>query len=202
MSSAVPLYVYTYTVNHRKEEQKQRYIELYRLFISPEMREKRRVSWRMLERAIQYEAYAELIISQTLMERYFIVEHKIVEEEIYQRCGMSDEEIENQIENEHKLEELIYFYKLLSATDLSEEFFSLFDFYYYSWRPLLYWYAHKMEEQYQRKGNNHFSAPPTLRQCLNRIDDLLKYQPYIYKNPERTILGHPMLSIIRQRRIN
>lgn len=201
ISLIVPLFLYLLQNRRQIQDEKHRYIELYKLFISKEMRERRKVSWIMLKRAIQHPDYADLLLSKSFMDRYQQKASMENEKDIYRACGMNEQEIEDEFENSHRLDDLVSFYQLLSSIRLSKDPLSCFDFCYDSWRPLLYWYANELNKRYLRDINQQYSAKPRLFDSLVRIDKMFERQPYIGQTPNSAISEHPLLLYLKEKNI-
>lgn len=192
------LYLKMYQIKKQHQDERYRYIELYKLFTSNEMRHKRKIAWNMIKRAIQHPNYSNILISNFFIDRYINEITDGEKKEVYKECGMSNEEIKKEPENVHLLNDFLDFYNLLSSVDLSKESLSSFDFCYDSWRPLLYWFANELDKRYQQEINIPYSARPSLRVNLHRIDKMLKEQPYIKMMPSSAILGHPLILIFKR----
>lgn len=164
-------------IDMRKYNNMNEFIELYRYFISPEFRETRRMAWSTLRKCIQNPDYADYVLGESYMERYAA---KLTEEQLFEKFkhihtafnSNSSVFCVKDSEFRHKLDDLINFYQLLSIKETSNKYFETVDFFYDSWRPMLYWYALKSEVLYLANPiNKSHNNPPGLLTALKRLDD-------------------------------
>ena len=175
------------------------YLELYQYFTGLEFREKRQIAWNVARRGIENPDYADFIVKETFVCRYT---DRMVRTEVFNKFrtiykeNNSDKKTfcHQESEDRHKLDAVINFFQLLAIKDVPEENYKVCDFYYDSWRPILCWYAKKLEQGYAKYDiNKRFSNPPNLRASIALLDQKY-YNPQIADTlAVDTIDEHPIL---------
>jgi hypothetical protein len=182
------------------------YLELYQYFTGLEFREKRRIGWNVIMRAIQNPEYAQYLVNEQYIVRYT---KRMPRGEVFEKFrgiypdtqfqGKNDFLLKES-EDRHKLDAVVSFYSLLAISDLPKASYNISDFYYDGWRPLLCWYAKKLEEGYystEHTENRQYSNKPDLRKTINLLDSKF-YHPEIADDlTVDTIEKHPVIEYYR-----
>jgi hypothetical protein len=175
------------------------YLELYQYFVGPEFREKRQIGWNVVRRAVENPEYADFVVKENFVCRYT---DRLTRTEVYNKFKDTYKEtfpdkksfLHKESEDRHKLDAVINFFQLLAVKDVPKDNHKVCDFYYDSWRPILCWYAKKLEEGYNKFPINlQYSNPPNLRATIALLDK--KYYCPTTKDTLTvdTILEHPIL---------
>jgi hypothetical protein len=153
------------------------YLELYQYFTGAEFREKRHTAWNVVRKAIENKEYKDFLIRETFVSRYV---DRMERDDVYKNFKSllyTDKELDKreflhlESEDRHKLDSVINFFQLLAIKDIPDNYHSICDFYYDSWRPILYWYAREIEIGYNLSpGNKKYNNPPTLKAALALLD--------------------------------
>jgi len=186
----------------KKEADVKSYLELYQYYTSPEFREKRTIAWQVLVRAIENDKYAEYLVDQAFAGRYDAWPpdeelYGIICPEYYSRGNhFRQAMLYQEREDRHKLDAVVNFFQLLAIKDLPDETFRLCDFYYDFWRPMLYWYAKKLNEKYENQAEHEkslYSNKPRLLEALKLLDK--KYlDPELLENiSAKDDIDHPII---------
>lgn len=163
---------------HREREEQMKYFgKLYQYFMSSSFRIKRKVAWITISRAIKNPDYADLLVSRSYVSIYCNELHPNytkTEKKIYKSfysCSEKTPSLAKEYDAEHMLDDVVSFFKILADLDFSEVQAESIDFYYDSWRPVLYWYALKLEEGYEAHSvNEKYNNPPSLRKSIEKLD--------------------------------
>jgi hypothetical protein len=186
----------------KKEADVKSYLELYQYYTSPEFREKRTIAWQVLVRAIENDEYAEYLVDQAFAGRYGA---RPADEDLYNiicpECYSQGDHFKQAIlylerENRHKLDAVVNFFQLLAIKDLPDETFRLCDFYYDYWRPMLYWYAKKLNEKYENQAepeNSLFSNKPRLLEALKLLDKKYLDSKLLKNISAKDDIDHPII---------
>lgn len=153
------------------------FLELFQYFTSQEFREKRYAAWNVLRNAIKNEEYKNFLVGELFATRYdkrpassqLYIKFKdllypdiALEEKPFLKCESDDR---------HKLDSVVNFFQLLSIKNIPPNYHLICDFYYDSWRPLLYWYAKQIEKEYNSDNENKkFSNVPSHKKALELLD--------------------------------
>lgn len=153
------------------------YLELYQYFTGPEFREKRHTAWNVVRKAIENKEYKDFLIRETFVSRYV---DRMERDDVYKNFKSllyTDQNLDKreflhlESEDRHKLDSVINFFQLLAVKDVPDNYYSICDFYYDSWRPILYWYAREIEIGYNlSQDNKKYNNPPTLKLALAMLD--------------------------------
>lgn len=193
----------------KAQEDVKTYLELYQYFTGPEFREKRVISWEVMRKAIAHPDYADFLIEGNFISRYTNrqFKRKYIYEKFkhifYANKNLTQEEfLLKESEDRHKLESLIDFFQLLAIRDVPNDNYKVCDFYYDNWRPVLCWYAKKLEIFYTKHEENvKFNTPPNLRDAIKILDN--KYcTPQAELLSIDNILEHPILKWYSQEKSN
>jgi hypothetical protein len=174
------------------------FLELYQYFVGNEFREKRHIGWKVARRVIQDPEYADFVVKENFVCRYT---NRIPRKQVYykfnymyQKNSMQDF-LQQESEDRHKFDAVVNFFQLLAAQNVPKKLTEVYDFYYDSWRPILHWYADKLEQVYNDDSNNQkFNNPPNLRESIELLDK--KYLNHKCKNGDQS--EHPILSSWRR----
>jgi hypothetical protein len=201
LTLAVTVYI-AFTFNEyerRRDEQSKNeadvksFLELYQYFVGNEFREKRHIGWNVARRAVQDPDYADFLVKENFVCRYTErlsrkeVYHKF--NYMYQKKSMEDF-LWQESEDRHKFDAVINFFQLLAVKDVPKKNAIVYDFYYDSWRPILCWYAKKLEEVYHKyPENKDFNNPPNLIESIKLLDK------NYYEVPKKSeMVDHPILN--------
>ena len=199
----IAVIVYRYQERKDKEGKGQydikSYLELYQYFIGVEFREKRQIGWNVVRRCIENPEYSEFVIQEQYVSRYSnrMPRKKVFEKfkHIYNEDYKTQKEfLHKESEDRHKLDSVVNFFNLLAIIDLPKASYNVSDFYYDSWRPILCWYAKKLEEGYSKsEDNKQFNNSPNLRKTIEKLDEKF-YCPDIPDNLTiEDIEEHPII---------
>jgi hypothetical protein len=183
----------------KEREDVRSYLALFQYFTCPEFREKRWTAWQVLRRMLTKKEYADFVLKEALVCRY---SDRLPRSEVYRKFQSFYKEIKGdkakvlrqESEDRHMLDAVINFFELLAIKDVPKDNYKVCDFYYDSWRPLLCWYAKKLDDAYSAAEiNKRFSNPPCLKSAITLLDQ--KY--YHPESPDdltyETIESHPIL---------
>jgi hypothetical protein len=183
----------------KEQDDVKSYLELYQYFTGLEFREKRQVGWNVARKGIENKEYADFIVKEAFVCRY---SDRTSRTEVFNKYKalyqeeMTDKKkfLHKESEDRHKLDAVVNFFQLLAIKDVPTENYKVCDFYYDSWRPILCWYAKKLEEGYAKYDiNKQFSNPPNLRASIALLDKKY-YSPEIADTlTVDTISEHPIL---------
>jgi hypothetical protein len=153
------------------------FLELYQYFTSPEFRDKRYIAWSVLRSAIKNEDYKKFVVGELFATRYnkrpqssqLFTKFKDL---LYPDIQLDEKTfLRRESDDRHKLDSVVNFFQLLSIKNLPPNYHSICDFYYDSWRPLLYWYAKQIEKEYYSDNENRrFSNVPSHKKALELLD--------------------------------
>jgi hypothetical protein len=153
------------------------YLELYQYFTSPDFREKRYTAWNVLRSAIKNDEYKKFLIGELFATRYdkrppSSQLHTKFKDILYPDIPLEEKSfLRRESDDRHKLDSVVNFFQLLSIKDIPSDYHSICDFYYDSWRPLLYWYAKQIEKEYNSDNENKkFSNVPSHKKALELLD--------------------------------
>lgn len=204
----VTIYI-AYTINEyeirrdkkiKEQDDIKSYLELYQYFTGPEFREKRHIGWNVLRKGIENPDYGDFIVKENFVSRY---SDRVLRKDVYEKFKgilYKDKNYEKkkflhqESEDRHKLDTVINFFQLLAIKDVPTDNFKVCDFYYDSWRPLLYWYAKQLEVGYEKYPENKmFNNPPNLRSAIEILDK--KYYNPVVKDTLTfdNVFEHPIL---------
>ncbi|MFJ1474651.1 hypothetical protein ACILE9_10365 [Capnocytophaga cynodegmi] len=181
-----------------REEQMRFFGKLYQYFMNSSFRKKRKVAWLVLSYAIKCPDYLDVLVSKSYVSRYHDRLQKNYPEITYRIVSplnsiLSQKEFSiDADEAEHMLDDVINFFKILSELDLSQILPKNCDFYYDSWRPLLCWYALKLEDGYNAYAvNQRYNNPPNLRQCIETLHK--NFSKFESLNSIQDLEQHPII---------
>ncbi|MFN0214633.1 MAG: hypothetical protein ACKVT2_10295 [Saprospiraceae bacterium] len=107
------------------------------------------------------------------------VEHQTKFQKVYKpNVEMKFEEFKK-IDSEYrdKLDDLLHFFNLLSVRNMHEDFFKKVDFNYGKWRQYLWWYAFKVEAEFEKdEVLRKFCSLTTLSDSLSKLDILFGFK--------------------------
>jgi hypothetical protein len=178
-----------YTYERKRDEQSKQeadvksFMELYQFFITKEFREVRTTAWYVLKKAVFNENYKEFLIKENYVARYI---NRKPRADVYhefktllfqldhpQSLRIDNQEafVRQEAADRNNIDILINFFQLLSFKDVPEDYYKICDFYYDTWRPVLYWYANELAVAYTGlEGNKKFNNPPSLLEALEKLD--------------------------------
>jgi hypothetical protein len=175
------------------------YLALYQYFTGLEFREKRQIAWNVVRRGVENPEYADFIVKENFVCRYT---DRMPRTQVYEKFKAIYKEtftdkkqfLNTESEDRHKLDAVVNFFQLLAIKDVPKDNHKVCDFYYDSWRPILCWYAKKLEECYEKYPiNKQYSNPPNLRATIETLDKKY-YQPAVKDTlTVDTINEHPIL---------
>lgn len=180
------------------------FMELYQFFISNEFREARTTAWDILKKAIANDSYRDFVVRENYVSRYI---NRKPRPDVYSEFAEILYPKEEQLEqlkqaaflkreamDRNKIDVIINFFQLLSLKDVPEDYYKVCDFYYDTWRPVLYWYATELKAAYDKLAENKkYNNPPTLLEALTKLDNRF-YAPEVLK--ELTKAGYKKHPII------
>ncbi|MBB5620889.1 hypothetical protein HDE69_001942 [Pedobacter cryoconitis] len=182
------------------------FMELYQFFMGIEFRAVRTMAWDILKKAIANDKYRDFIVKENYVSRYIGRQSRAdVYREFKGVFYQKDHLIYSQEDNEsaflkqeafdrNNVDILINFFQLLSFKNVPENYYKICDFYYDTWRPVLYWYATQLENAYLLlEENKRFNNPPNLLEALKKLDERF-YKPEILAAlKEEKIETHPII---------
>ncbi|WP_316752576.1 hypothetical protein [Pedobacter gandavensis] len=182
------------------------FMELYQFFMGIEFRAVRTMAWDILKKAIANDNYRDFIIKENYVSRYigrqpradvyrefkgvfYQKDHLIYSQEDNESAFLKQEAFDR-----NNIDILINFFQLLSFKNVPENYYKICDFYYDTWRPVLYWYAMQLEKAYLLlEENKRFNNPPNLLEALKKLDERF-YKPEILAAlKEEKIETHPII---------
>lgn len=153
------------------------FLELFQYFTSPEFREKRYTAWNILRAAIKNEEYKKFLICELFATRYdkrplSSQLHTKFKDLLYPDIPLGEKPfLRRESDDRHELDSVVNFFQLLSIKNIPPTYHSICDFYYDSWRPLLYWYAKQIEIEYNSDNENKkYSNVPSHKKALELLD--------------------------------
>lgn len=157
------------------------FMELYQFFISPDFREVRVIAWYVLKNTVQHEKYKKFLLRENYVSRYIdrMPRPKVYEEfkdilyiEDHPHLKAPEEEkafLRQESLDRDKVNVLVNFFQLLSFKNVPQDYYEICDFYYDTWRPVLYWYGQELENAYKMlEENQKYNNPPTLLNALKK----------------------------------
>lgn len=182
------------------------FMELYQFFMGIEFRAVRTMAWDILKKAIANDKYKDFIVKENYVSRYIGRQPRAdVYNEFKDIFHQKDHAIYSQKDNENaflkqeafdrnNVDILINFFQLLSFKNVPENYYKICDFYYDTWRPVLYWYAIQLENAYVLlEENKKFNNPPNLLEALKKLDERF-YKPEILSAlKDEKIETHPII---------
>ncbi len=105
--------------------------------------------------------------------------HKVQFQNIYKSNVEMDFEDFKKIDSEYrdKLDDLMHFFNLLSVRNMPGEFFHKVDFNYDKWRQYLWWFAFKVEDEFNRDERlRKFCSLTTLSDTLEKLDECFEFK--------------------------
>lgn len=182
------------------------FMELYQFYMGIEFREVRTMAWDILKKAIANDNYRDFIVKENYVSRYigrqpradvysefkgifYQKDHLIYSQEDNESAFLKQEAFDR-----NNVDILINFFQLLSFKNVPENYYKICDFYYDTWRPVLYWYATQLENAYiLLEENKRFNNPPNLLEALKKLDERF-YKPEILAAlKEEKIESHPII---------
>lgn len=182
------------------------FMELYQFFMGTEFRVVRTIAWDILKKAIANDKYRDFIVKENYVSRYIgrqpradvYLEFKGIfyqkDHAIYSQVNNESAFLKQEAFDRNNVDILINFFQLLSFKNVPENYYKICDFYYDTWRPVLYWYATELESAYVLlEENKKFNNPPNLLEALKKLDEKF-YKPEILSalNDEK-IETHPII---------
>lgn len=168
----------------KRESDIKSFMELYQFFISENFREVRTVAWYMLKKAIYNQGYMDFLVGEHYVSRYvnrldrsdvYASFHILLYQEDHPLfASPSDEKafLRQEALDRNKVDVLVNFFQLLSYKDVPYEYFKVCDFYYDTWRPVLYYYAGQLQKGYNNlETNMQYNNPPSLIESLKKLDE-------------------------------
>jgi len=154
------------------------YLELYQFFTGPEFSEKRLIAWIVIRRALVDPNYKDILVNEAFVSKYDNKQYdedkwkQYTNPDFHQQLKIRDkQDRRNEFISRHHLQSVINFFQLLSTYNVPNKYSSICDFYYDSWRPMLYWYANELENAYNAsEANKFYNNPPTLKEALKNLD--------------------------------
>jgi hypothetical protein len=191
---------------NKKEADVKSFMELYQFFISNEFREARAIAWDILKKAISNATYKDFIITENFVSRYVDRKPRAdVYSEFRDMLYPKDHTHALKSENEHfflkqeasdrnKIDVLVNFFQLLSIKNVPDDYYRICDFYYDTWRPVLYWYGTELDKAYNSLGDNRkFNNPPTLLEALNKLDRKFYKPDTLTELSKAGFMSHPII---------
>lgn len=182
------------------------FMELYQFYMGIEFRAVRTMAWDILKKAIANDKYRDFIVKENYVSRYigrqpradvysefkgifYQKDHLIYSQEDNESAFLKQEAFDR-----NNVDILINFFQLLSFKNVPENYYKICDFYYDTWRPVLYWYATQLENAYiLQEENKRFNNPPNLLEALKKLDERF-YKPEILAAlKEEKIESHPII---------
>jgi hypothetical protein len=167
----------------KQEQDVKSFMELYQFFISAEFREVRVVAWYILKKAVYNDDYKNFVVNENYVSRYI---NRIPRADIYtnfshllyqndhpglQKPVDEGAFLRQEALDRNMVDTLINFFQLLSIKEVPKGYFKVCDFYYDTWRPVLYWYAKELESAYSLLAENKkYNNAPTLTEALKKLD--------------------------------
>ena len=190
----------------REEGDVKSFMELYQFFMSTEFRAVRTIAWDILKKAIANDAYRDFIVKENYVSRYIGRKprpdvYREFKNIFYQKdhliYGKEDNEsafLKQEAFDRNNVDIIINFFQLLSFKNIPENYYKICDFYYDTWRPVLYWYANQLDSAYRLlEENKKFNNPPHLKEALEKLDERF-YKPEILTAlKEEKIENHPII---------
>lgn len=186
------------------------YMELYQFFITPEFRETRVIAWYVLKKAIENPTYRDFIVKENYVSRYidrmprdkvyntfkdflYIADHPLDAQPVDKKDFLKQEAL-----GRNKVDVLINFFQFVAIKNVPVYYYQICDFYYDTWRPVLYWYANQLEIEFNKFENNQkYNNPPTLRAALAKLDKNY-YNPAIMNvDFDQQLSQHPIIEYMR-----
>lgn len=190
----------------KKESDVNSFKELYQFFISNEFQKVRVISWYILKKAIGNDKYSRFLLNENYVSRYVLSDHRanIYPEfknilylhdhpDLIQPSNEKDF-LQQEAKDRNKVDTLVNFFQLLSFKDIPTDYFKICDFYYDTWRPVLYWYANGQKDVYSYlEQNRRYNNPPTLLEALERLDKVFFKPEILTSLNEQDINKHPII---------
>lgn len=182
------------------------YKELYQFFISSDFREARVVAWYILKKGIEHDDYMDFILKENYVSRYKdrtprADVYNVFKDILYQNdhpqlMAPSGEQafLRQEALDRNKVDTLINFFQLLSVKKIPLNHYKICDFYYDTWRPVLYFYSERLLRAYEDLGaDKRYNNPPSLNDALIKLDTVFLEQQTLEALGKENILDHPII---------
>lgn len=181
------------------------FIQLYLFYYdSNNFGKARSRAWKVISNMIKHEEYYKYVFSRQVMAaRGYIPisdEHRQKFQKIYSTEELSLEQF-HEIDNlhRHNLEDFLNFINLLSIRGISKDFFQKVDFYYDTWRQILWWYALKIESEYKLDIElQNLCSDISLVESLKSLDNIMRFTSP--NNIEETLKYPVVLNFLNPKR--